>query len=299
MKLHLFLPVALLASCAERPLIYTGSHFGVQASGLKSQIPEKVSLGYERSEFAWLPRGGASSVRGSYDTEYRFPSSVAISEKLITGLAANANPANHSDDSHNNNEENRGKDSDLILSTNTRMNLGLEGAPSDGPSFSFNFGFKRAVLALFPKADPVKKEPTVVNNNGITNFMNPEDAALTAAASSESNSSDPHAGELASTYADFSVHARSFGSFNNPLSIAKKRQLTVAGGGARTVQTIATGKAAKLVAAAELEALQESRNKQLTAETTLAPNQSDSIPPTTDQGIQPPTGGTNPVNPIH
>lgn len=250
-RLMYLAPAAWLASCTDRPLIYTGSNFGVHAAGMKSEIPEKLNVGYERSEYAWMPRGGASSVRGSYDAEYRYPANIAVSEKLITGPAARQNPMEQDE-----NEEERGKASDLVLSTNTRVNLGIEGAPSDGPGFSFNFGFKRAVLALFPS----NSKQSAANNNtaDAAPFMGDEGAPYAGMPSS--NTED---GELASTYTDLSIHAAGFGKFVNPLGIARQRQLTGSAGGARTVQTIATGRAAKLVAKKELEAQQARRAEQL------------------------------------
>ncbi len=196
-----------LLSCADRPLVYTGSQLGVHASGLKNSVPEKLSVGYDRNEYAWLPKGGSSSVQGSYDTEYRYPASIAISESLITGKAAAGEISEHQVEDGNRESE----ESDLIVSTNTKTNLGIEGAPTDGSSFSFNFGFKRSVLALFPR----QKDPT-------------------------SN------GELPSSYTDISVHANgALGKLNNPQAIAESRQMTGDFSGARIVQTIATGKAAE------------------------------------------------------
>lgn len=271
--------ISLLASCTDRPFIYTGSNFGVHAAGMRSEVPEKLNVGYERSEYAWLPRGGSSSLRGSYDAEYRYPANIAISEKLITGPAARRNPMEEDA-----NEEGRGKASDLVLSTNTRVNLGIEGSPSDGPGFSFNFGFKRAVLALFPSP-----------GNGAVNGQT-SDAARFMGPEGEPYQDEPPAdttgdGELASTYTDFSIHAAGFGKFVNPRGIAADRQLRGNSGGARTVQTIATGRAAKLVAAKELTDQQKRRSEQLKAKVeTPTPLLS---PPASDPG-----NGTLPaVNP--
>lgn len=197
----------ILLSCAQRPLIYTGSQLGIHASGLKNEIPEKLSVAYDRTEFAWLPKGGSSSVQGTYDAEYRYPAGIAVSELLITGPAAageTSDPALTGD-----------KNSDLIVSTNTKTNLGIEAMPSDGNSFSLNFGFKRSVLALFPKQN---------------------DAS----------------GDLPSTYTDLSLHANGFGrKLNKPQAIADSRQMTGDGSGARIVQTIATGRAAENLAQSE------------------------------------------------
>ncbi len=200
----LFLISCVLLSCAQRPLIYTGSQLGIHASGLKNEIPEKLSVGYDRAEYAWLPKGGSSSVQGSYDAEYRYPAGIAVSELLITGPAASGETPEIS-------EQDGNKDSDLIVSTNTKTNLGLEAMPSDGNSFSLNFGFKRSVLALFPLQR--KDNPT---------------------------------GELPSTYTDLSLHANGFSKkLGNPQAIAESRQMTGDTSGARIVQTIATGAAAE------------------------------------------------------
>ncbi len=220
MKLATFLLPLIFISCADRPLIYTGSQLGVHASGLKNSIPEKLSLGYERNEYAWLPKGGASSVQGSYDAEYRYPSSIAVSELLITGPAASGEKAELTNQGAN-------KKSNLIVSTNTKTNFGIEGAPTDGSSFSFNFGFKRSVLALFPR----QNDPP--------------------------NSTDKNIpGELPSTYTDVSVHANGIASnLKNPQSIATSRQMKGEASGARIVQTIATGEAAENLAKADADQL--------------------------------------------
>lgn len=196
------IPLSLvLVSCAERPLIYTGSQFGVHASGLKNEIPEKLSVAYDRSEYVWLPKGGSSSVQGAYDAEYRYPAGIAVSELLVTGPAAAGETGDGKDDGN--------KKSDLIVSTNTKTNLGLEGMPSDGNSFSLNFGFKRSVLALFPKQAQAE-------------------------------------GDLPSTYTDMSLHANGFlRKLTNPLAIAESRQIAGDAFGARIVQTVATGRAAE------------------------------------------------------
>lgn len=197
------LPLVLL-SCAQRPLIYTGTQVGIHASGLKNEIPEKLSVGYDRTEYAWLPKGGSSSIQGTYDAEYRYPAGIAVSELLITGPAA-------SGEDQGSTAQDGNKDSDLIASTNTKTNLGLEAMPSDGNSFSLNFGFKRSALALFPK-----------------------------------QGKDNRDGELPSTYTDLSLHANGLSKkLDNPQSIAGSRQMTGDGSGARIVQTIATGEAAE------------------------------------------------------
>lgn len=202
MKAILLIFPCLILSCAQRPLIYTGSQLGIHASGLKNEIPEKLSVAYDRTEYVWLPKGGSSSVQGSYDAEYRYPAGIAVSELLITGPAAAGGVSDPAIDGEN-------KKSDLIVSTNTKTNLGIEAMPSDGNSFSLNFGFKRSVLALFPRQNGMRED-------------------------------------LPSTYTDLSLHANGFGrKLNNPQAIADSRQMTGDGSGARIVQTIATGRAAE------------------------------------------------------
>jgi hypothetical protein len=196
------LPISLLLfSCADRPLIYTGSQFAVHASGLKNEIPEKLSVGYDRTEYAWLPKGRSSSVQGSYDAEYRYNGGIAVSDQLITGPAAGGDST-----------EETYKNSDLIVSTNTKTNLGIEAVPSDGKGPSFNFGFKRSVLALFPKQ-------------------------------TESN-------DLPSTYTDMTLHANGWAkNLVSPKGIATSRHIVGDAPGARIVQTIATGVAAENLSA--------------------------------------------------
>ena len=214
--LVMFLPFALF-SCADRPLIYTGTQFSIHASGVKNEVPEKLAVGYDRSEYVWLPRGGASSIQGAYDAEYRFPQSLAVSELLITGKAAAGEKTAP-------NEKDENRDSDLIVSTNTKANLGVEGLPTDGNAgFSFNFGYKRSVLALFPK-----------------------------------QANDSANGELPSTYTDLTLHANSgISPLNNPRAIAEERQIKAGNQGARIVQTIATGAAAENLAIKDKGKLRE------------------------------------------
>jgi len=213
MKLSHFLPLlpfGLLISCADRPILLTSSQFAVHATGLKSEVPEKVTVGFDRSEFGWFPHGEHTSVLGNYDTEYRYPGAIAISELLVTGNAAACDDrlGSPTDDTPVLDQ------SPLIVSTNTRTNLGAELGGSDGSAFSFNFGFKRAVLALFPRQPPTSSE------------------------------------ELPSTYSDIAVHTGlgAARSIAEPRSIGKERRLTTPSG-ARITQTIATGSAAEKLAA--------------------------------------------------
>ncbi|MGJ8698065.1 MAG: hypothetical protein ACSHYF_17230 [Verrucomicrobiaceae bacterium] len=229
-KLSSFAPIAIslgLTSCAKRPIIITTSQVGAHVSGTTTVAPNKSTIGYGRSEGVHLPNGISNGgIVGSLDAEFRNFSGAAITETLITGNAANA-LTEDGDQQTPADLDNPGitQPSDLIdnlrtskiISTNTRTNLGIEAAGSDGAGPSFNFGFRRAVAAIFA---PPKKD-------GDENNIN----------------------VLPSTYADISIHAGGInGNTVQAKSIPNDRQIDNGAIGSRTVQRIATGKAAELLA---------------------------------------------------
>jgi hypothetical protein len=144
MKPHaaLLLTIALLVSgCLNRPVVYTGTQFGAHVQGVKNSVPEKLTVAYDRSEYAWLPRGAESSVKAGFDAEYRGLAGVAISDLLATGAAAGGSP-----DAVVETEP-----QSLVVSTTTKFNLGIDaGGGTDGAAPSANVGLKRSVFALFP-----------------------------------------------------------------------------------------------------------------------------------------------------
>jgi hypothetical protein len=207
--------VCLLSSCLNRPVIYTGTQLGVHAHGVKEGVPQKASIGYDRSEFAWLPRGRHSSVKGAFDAEFRGFSGLAISDLLATGAAAGGDP-----DAGINVEPNES----LVVSTTTKFNLGLEAGTTDGASPSLNAGLKRSVFAIFPSAKRA----------------NPTPGNVDILAGDPSSTKE----DLPSTYTDLSVHASGLtAKVKEPKGIDLERRLS-SDTGVRTVQTVATGEAA-------------------------------------------------------
>lgn len=136
----LLVPVLLVSGCLNRPVIYTGTQFGAHVQGIKNSVPEKLTVAYDRSEYAWLPRGAESSVKAGFDAEYRGLAGLAISDVLATGAAAGGSQ-----------EDVETEPQSLVVSTTTKFNLGLDaGGGTDGAAPSANAGLKRSVFALFP-----------------------------------------------------------------------------------------------------------------------------------------------------
>ncbi len=213
--LILLLIAGLLPSCLQRPVIYTGSQLGVHAQGVKEGVPQKASFGYERTEFAWLPRGKHSSVKAAFDAEYRGFNGLAVSDLLATGAAAGGVP---------NPEDNSEPNQSLVVSTTTKFNMGLEAGTTDGIAPSLNAGLKRSVFAVFPEAKRTPSSPVVVNP--LSNYPSSQQK------------------DLPSTYTDLSVHASGLtAKIPAPKGIDEKRRLS-SDTGVRIVQTIATGEAA-------------------------------------------------------
>lgn len=140
MKATIPLFAILLASCTDRSLIYTGTQTGLHVQGVKNNVPEKISIGYDRNEFGWFPNGGNSSARGAFDAEFSPASGLAISDSLSTGEAAGGTSSS---------EEEIAKQC-LIVTSSSKFNLGIEAGNPDGVAPSFNAGFKRSIFALFP-----------------------------------------------------------------------------------------------------------------------------------------------------
>jgi len=196
MKRLSFLPLFLVASCADRPVVYTGTQLGAHVQGIKENVPQKVSLGYDRTELAWIPNGNAATVKGLFDGEFHPLAGAAIRDELATGDAA-------SNKATNGNWEPQS----MLVSTSSNVNLGINASQADGASPSFNFGFKRSALSLFPK----------------------------------SNS------DLPPTRSAFSVHSSGLTSkIEKPQSLTEKQWLQ-SPNGIRITQAIATGKAAQKV----------------------------------------------------
>jgi hypothetical protein len=212
-SLSTLLLLSLLNSCADRPIVYVGTQLGLHAQGVKDGYPNKVSVGYDRQELAWLPDANRSDLVGGFDGEVSGINGIAVAEVLATGEAAAGEPSEADVASDVSSPAKYAPfTKTLIVSTTTKFNLGIEAASSDGASPSLNAGLKRSVLALFPALD---------GNSGEN---------------------------IPSTYSDITVHASGFrGAHENPKGIPNEKRRLTTGKGVRVVQTIATGKAATLV----------------------------------------------------
>lgn len=215
------LSALLLCQCTTRPLVATSTQFGANVSGSTSTVVNKATIGYSRSELAYLPNGTGqkSGVVGAFDAEARWFKGNALSETLITGKAAVGNTS--ADDGLYDQFTGKSNEPEVsenkIVSTNTRSNFGIEAAGSDGAGPSMNFGFRRAVVAIFGSPRAKKDDPDSVK-------------------------------VLPSTYADVSIHAAGLtGSQFTPKGISAGRHLDDGATGSRTVQRIASGRAAALL----------------------------------------------------
>lgn len=193
----------VLPSCADRPLVYVGSQLGAHAQGINDGYPSKLSLGYDRTELTHLPNAPNQPVMGGFDGEIAGLKGIAISEILATGDAASGNSIPTQDCGHQDNT--KPFSHSMVVSTNSKFNLGMEMASTDGASPSLNAGFKRSVLAIFPACNQA----------------------------------------MPSVYADISVHSSGLrGKIDTPNGIPNgERRLTPANG-TRVVQTLAIGPAA-------------------------------------------------------
>lgn len=222
------------SSCANRPVVVTSSQVGAHVSGTSTTAPNKSTFGYARSEWVHLPKGVShGGIVGSLDTEFRNFSGAAITETLITGDAASAIMSDNTPPQPLVAQDGISSPMDLIsipqkkiqglpnskvISTNTRANLGIEAGGSDGAGPSFNFGFRRAVAAIFAPPKETKKDGVVTD-------------------------------VLPSTYADISIHAGGInGNTIQAKAIPGARRIDDGAIGSRTVQRIATGRAAALLA---------------------------------------------------
>ncbi len=225
MKFIIFLPIvglAALSSCSNRPQVVTASQFAASVESKNYNTPTSTKVGYGRSEFIHLPSGTAGgSVIGSLDTEFRNFNGLAVADTLVTGAAATiASNPNQAQEKISKSQDDFGRSSsNRIISTNTRMNLGLEPGGVDGAGPSLTFGFKRAVAAVLA--------------------YNPE-------AKNEDKS------RLPSVYADITSHSSTRNDQTiKPKGIPSNRHLPTGALGTRTVQKIATGRAAEILAEKE------------------------------------------------
>lgn len=161
MKASLLLPFFMLVSCTDRSLIYTGTQGGLHVQGIKNNVPEKVSIGYDRNEFGWFPNGANTSAQGSFDAEFSPTSGLAIADSLTTGGAAGGELVS---------EEEIAKQCMLVTSS-SKFNFGIEAGNPDGVAPSFNAGFKRSIFVLFPRTQkelPSTHTALSVHASGLT-----------------------------------------------------------------------------------------------------------------------------------
>lgn len=166
--------VSILAGCQTPVAFNTHTSLGLDVSGT-AQMPNKVSLSYNRFEGAIVPRktdGEAHSVYGGMDADIKFFDSHIIKQTFATGKAAmNASEAVQKSDSQTNTHI---TDQDpLVFVTATTFGLHLT-AGEQQMSPNLLMGYRRTEAALIPVPDPSQEVRSVyadllINSSSNTN----------------------------------------------------------------------------------------------------------------------------------
>ena len=158
----LALSAALLAGCANRVIFTTQTSLGLDVSGT-AQMPNKVSLSYNRFEGSIVPRktnGEAHSVYGGLDADITFFNGHTIKQTFATGKAAMIATGAQTKDADGKASKAVINDAPLIFLTATTFGLHLAAGEKE-MSPNMLLGFRRSEAAVIPVPDPAQEVRSV------------------------------------------------------------------------------------------------------------------------------------------
>ena len=158
----LALSAALLAGCANRVIFTTQTSLGLDVSGT-AQMPNKVSLSYNRFEGSIVPRkanGEAHSVYGGLDADITFFNGHTIKQTFATGKAAMIATGAQTKDADGKASKAAINDAPLIFLTATTFGLHLAAGEKE-MSPNMLLGFRRSEAAVIPVPDPAQEVRSV------------------------------------------------------------------------------------------------------------------------------------------
>jgi hypothetical protein len=162
-RILVVVPVAMLlaAGCRNRLVFATHTSLGLDVSGT-AQVPNKVSLSYNRFEAAIVPRktnGEAHSVYGGMDADVKFFEGHTIKQTFATGKAAmNATGADEPLDETP--SKTITEDHPLVFATGTTFGLHLAAGEGEIKP-SLLLGYRREEGVTIPVPDPALEARSV------------------------------------------------------------------------------------------------------------------------------------------
>jgi len=179
-KLIPLLLAAVLVGCGtnKRVLFATHSSLGLDVSGT-AQMPNKVSLSYNRYEAAIIPRktnGEPHSVYGGMDADIKFFEGQTIKQTFATGKAAMlATGAGTNDVNKGTTKQDQNA---LVFLTATTFGLHLAAGESQ-MSPSLLLGYRREEAAMIPVPDPAEEVRSVYADILINSAPKTDQPAIT------------------------------------------------------------------------------------------------------------------------
>jgi hypothetical protein len=182
----LSLVAGLVSGCSNKLLFVTHTSLGLDVSG-NAQMPDRVSLTYNRQEFAHVPQkadGTSHSVYGGTDSDVSFSQGSVIKQTFATGQAAEI--AANTNSSGNNrgistNECTITNSAKLTCTTTNRAPLIFLTGSTYGLHLSFGdgqvkpsllTGFRRVEAAYIPVNDPLQEVRPVYADISINSKSN-------------------------------------------------------------------------------------------------------------------------------
>jgi hypothetical protein len=172
--LALVVAATLGAGCKNRLVFATHTSLGLDVSGT-AQVPDKVSLSYNRYEVAIVPRktnGEAHSVFGGMDADMKFFGGQTIKQTFATGKAAmNATDAPPLPKEFPSKTDTA--DYPLVFATGTTFGLHLSAGEGEVKP-SLLLGYRRSEAVTIPVPDPAMEARSVyadilINTSSETN----------------------------------------------------------------------------------------------------------------------------------
>lgn len=151
--------ICVTVGCKNRLVFATHSSIGMDVSGT-AQMPNKVSLSFDRYEAAIVPRkanGEAHSVFGGMDADMTWFSGHAIKQTFATGEAAKLATGGTSSPLATTNDKNEAQ---LIFLTATTYGLNLSAGEQSMPP-NLLLGYRRSEAAVIPIPDSAQEARSV------------------------------------------------------------------------------------------------------------------------------------------
>jgi len=172
--------LVLVAGCRNRVVFTTQTSLGLDVSGT-AQLPNKVSMSYNRFEVALVPRktnGEAHAVYGGLDADVKFFAGHTIKQTFATGKAAmlaTGAPTNGVDFPG---ARKVSSDHPLVFLTATTFGLHLTAGEKE-MSPNLLLGYRRSEAAVIPVPEPAQEVRSVYADILINSSVNTNNTSIT------------------------------------------------------------------------------------------------------------------------